>query len=175
MTEITRYGPDKEGYVKVQVNSDTYYYEHQLTALVDNSPAEVFGEKQIVHHRNEMPMYNTRENLEVMSRAEHQRHHVGNPDGEYEFTEDELREMHHEKEMSQGEIAEEKGISRNTVGNRLHEYDIEVREYDEDKRIYDVSDERLREMRQDGMTYKQISEEVGCARTTIGRRIRNLD
>lgn len=48
---------------------------HQLLACIENDPYEVFAEDTVVHHKNSHKFDNREENLELLSRSEHQKYH----------------------------------------------------------------------------------------------------
>lgn len=67
-------GETGQGYVYYRDRSrgfDVTVYEHQLVALVDEAPADVFDGHTEVHHRNRFRLDNRRSNLEVLDRGEH--------------------------------------------------------------------------------------------------------
>lgn len=66
-------GETGDGYVYYRDRSrglDVTVYEHQLVALLDTDPADVFDEGQVVHHDNRIRLDNRRSNLEVVQEEE---------------------------------------------------------------------------------------------------------
>lgn len=62
-----------EGYVYYRDRSrglDVTVYEHQLVALIDTDPAQVFADDHVVHHDNRIRLDNRRCNLEVVRETE---------------------------------------------------------------------------------------------------------
>lgn len=67
-----------QGYETFQVenekeNGRTVLKHHRLLALLKYSPSELEG--KLIHHKNEVPWDNRPENLELMSKSEHMKHH----------------------------------------------------------------------------------------------------
>lgn len=65
-------GKNKSGYVCVKVKGKSHLL-HRL--IVEKHLGRKLKKTEIVHHKNENQLDNRIENLEVMTRAEHIRHH----------------------------------------------------------------------------------------------------
>lgn len=77
----TNYRVNQKGYtLHVSANSGCekkdIVFTHQLLSCMDNDPFDVFDSSTVVHHENEIPFDNRRENLSVMDRGEHQKLHT---------------------------------------------------------------------------------------------------
>jgi hypothetical protein len=73
-----------EGYVYFRDRAgdgDRTIYEHQLVALLDHDPADVFNPSTEVHHETAIPWLNARSNLTVVDADHHRRdlHGWGGP------------------------------------------------------------------------------------------------
>lgn len=111
------------GYVEWRSHNESCYV-HQLLAIASGvDPYIVFDDEYVIHHPNEVPWDNRRENLEAVTHAEHQRKH-----SKYQRPScDELVRLYHERELTQKEIAERVGCSSSAVGKWMKEYGISTR------------------------------------------------
>ena len=70
----------QDGYVGVEnyYRGESYrFYLHQLLAIAEGAdPHKVFSEDYHTHHKNEVKWDNRPENLEVLSRSDHMKHHA---------------------------------------------------------------------------------------------------
>ena len=73
---------------------------------------------------------------------------------------DNLRSLYIEEDLTTREVGEKLGCSRKTIENWLKKHDIEKSKPWEDE-------ERLRSLRQQGMSESDIADELGCSQATV--------
>ena len=100
---------------------------HRLLMVAEHGWSAV-AEADVVHHQNEIPWDNRPENLELMTKDDHVKYHN---DIEREDTvwrdEGVLYDEYVEKGKTTYDIADELGVSDETVRRWLHNFDISVR------------------------------------------------
>ncbi len=82
-----------------------------------------------------------------------------------------LREMYHEDDMSQYEIADELGCTQVTVSNSMDDFSISI-DREEYSKLYDsewLDEKYWGEM----MSQREIAKELGCAYSTVARWLKN--
>jgi DNA-binding XRE family transcriptional regulator len=83
--------------------------------------------------------------------------------------EEKLRELYHEKEMTQAEIAKQENVARRTVGGWMEKYEIETG-YSKWKKNEQPNDKTLRDLYiRDEKTQEEISNQFDVTKTTIKR------
>lgn len=162
---------DEDGYVYwTWFSADGGHHhvkEHHAVALVDHSIEEVCGDGQVIHHENEVPWHNTPENVTPMSREEHIRQHHG--DGEYDVTEQRLRDLYHSNELTLQECADVLDVSDKTVQRRMREYGIERRDPADVPR--DIDMEMVMRRYREGVPVMTIAEDTEVTHQTLHNRI----
>lgn len=122
-------GVDGNGYEQWSGCSDSpkQFRVHRLLAIADGAdPYELFSKSLNVHHKNEIPWDNRPQNIEVMSKSEHQIHHSES------ITEDmcfDIRRVYRSGKSGY-EIADDIGFSQRSVmshvrGKCTHGHDVE--------------------------------------------------
>lgn len=163
---------DEDGYVYwTWFTSEQHVHvkEHHAVALVDHSIEEVCGDGQVIHHEDEVPWHNTPENVTPMSREEHIRQHHGG--GEYDVTEQRLRDLYHSNELTLEECADVLDISKKTVQRRMREYGIETRDPAHVRTEIDM--EMVMRRYREGVPVLTIAEDTPVTPETLRNRIEN--
>lgn len=88
---------------------------HRLLAVSEFGFETVAG--MDVHHKNKIPWDNRVENIELMSRSEHMRHH--NPPSLTDIEKIRVAELYRNGETTQRQLAEDFGVSRGTIKDVL--------------------------------------------------------
>ena len=140
---------------------------HQLVAIAcGEAPEVVFDPDTHVHHRNEVSWDNRGENLEVLSRSDHIKHHHELQWGDSPWRDKDLiEELYVEESRSLSEVAEEFGCNRTTVGEWANRHGISTDDYNGSPWRDKETLNRL--YVEKGLTTTEIADRFGCNAATV--------
>ena len=92
----------ENGYYRI-TDGETMIYEHDLVALLDHPPEDVFSDGRVVHHRSGAKLDNRRGNLTTLDYSEHSQLHA---DGVWEPGDGDNEDIPELKYPTYGDVTE---------------------------------------------------------------------